>query len=147
MDDLEFGPVELILAEFTGDRPSAPVIDALRELSDSGTIRLLDLLYIRKDESGAVTYAEVSDAGPDAAPLDLAAGGLASDDDVEELAAMLPAGASAVLLVVELLWAKKLASRLFDAGGAVIDSIRIPAPVVNLVAAEAARIEEEQEVG
>jgi uncharacterized membrane protein len=145
MDDEQFGPVELVLAEFTGDRPSGPVFDALQELSDAGTIRLIDLVHITKDESDVVSFTEVADVGD--GPVDLAASGLVSDEDVEELGAMLPAGASALLLVVELLWAKKLASRLFEAGGAVVDSIRIPAPVVNLVAQEAARVGQEQEVG
>lgn len=145
MDDEQFGPVELVLAEFTGDRPSAPVTDALRELSDAGTIRLIDLVLIAKDESDVVSFTEISDVGN--GPIDLTASGLVSDEDVEELGALLSTGASAVLLVVELLWAKKLASRLFEAGGAVIDSIRIPAPVVNMVAQEAARTDQEQEVG
>ncbi|MCK0111635.1 hypothetical protein MWU75_05730 [Ornithinimicrobium sp. F0845] len=44
---------------------------------------------------------------------------------------------------MELLWAKKLASRLMEADGFVVDSVRIPAPVVNFVAVEAAEIEME----
>ena len=39
--------------------------------------------------------------------------------------------------MVEFTWARELASRLFDAGGSVVDSVRIPAPVVNAVVEEA----------
>lgn len=142
MEDQQFGPVEVVLAQFTGDRPSGPVFDALQQLSDAGTIRLIDLVYVTKDESDVVGFAEVADV-----PMDLAAIGLLSGEDVDELGGALPPGTSALLLVVELLWAKNLASRLFEAGGAVVDSVRIPAPVVNLVAQEAARVQQEQEVG
>lgn len=145
MEDQQFGPVEVVLAQFTGDRPSGPVFQALQQLSDAGTIRLIDLMYVTKDESDVVGFTEVAEVAD--VPMDLAAIGLLSGEDVDELGGALPPGASALLLVVELLWAKNLASRLFEAGGAVVDSVRIPAPVVNLVAQEAARVQQEQEVG
>lgn len=145
MEDQQFGPVEVVLAQFTGDRPSGPVFEALQQLSDAGTIRLIDLVYVTKDESDVVGFTEVAEVAD--VPMDLAAIGLLSGEDVDELGGALPPGASALLLVVELLWAKNLASRLFEAGGAVVDSVRIPAPVVNLVAQEAARVQQEQEVG
>lgn len=148
MEDQQFGPVEVVLAQFTGDRPSGPVFEALRQLSDAGTIRLIDLVYVTKDESDVVGFSEIAEVAEVAdVPMDLAAIGLLSGEDVDELGGALPPGASALLLVVELLWAKNLASRLFEAGGAVVDSVRIPAPVVNLVAQEATRVQQEQEVG
>ena len=118
MEDLEYGPVELLLAGFTGDKPSTGVLDALADLSDAGTIRVIDLV----------------------------AGGLASEDDVAELGSRLPPGAAAMLVVLEHVWAKRLASRLLDADGFVVDAVRIPAPVVNLVALEAAEATLEEEV-
>jgi hypothetical protein len=41
------------------------------------------------------------------------------------------------LLAIELLWAKNLASKFAASGGIVLQTERIPAPVVNAVLAEA----------
>ena len=100
-------------------------------------MRIIDALLITRTIEGDVETIEVEDStdayGLDGADLDLA--GLAADEDIEYFAEGLEPGTSAELLVVELLWAKKLASRLAASGGAVIASERVPAPVVNDVVA------------
>ena len=136
MTDLEFGPVELVLAAFEGDRPKAGVLDAILDLADAGTVRLLDLVYVTRAETGEIEWIELDEAGIEIGEMDLAASGIASHEDLEELGGRLPLGTSALLLVVELTWAKHLASRLFEADGFVVDSVRIPAPVVNAVVEE-----------
>ena len=136
MTDLEFGPVELVLAAFEGDRPKAGVLDAILDLADAGTVRLLDLVYVTRTETGEIDWIELDEAGIEIGEIDLAASGIASHEDLEELGGRLPLGTSALLLVVELTWAKHLASRLFEADGFVVDSVRIPAPVVNAVVEE-----------
>jgi Family of unknown function (DUF6325) len=137
MTDLEFGPVELVLAAFEGDRPKAGVLDAILDLADAGTVRLLDLVYVTRADTGEIDWVELDEAGIEIGEIDLAASGLASHEDLQELSSRLPLGTSALLLVVELTWAKHLASRLFEADGYVVDSVRIPAPVVNAVVEEA----------
>jgi hypothetical protein len=146
MDDLDYGPVELILAAFEGREPDAGLLGALADLADAGTIRLIDLVHVSRDADGIVTFAELDEERIDHGAIDLAAAGLASADDVQELGSQLPPDTSALLLVVELVWAKTLASRLVDADGFVVDWTRIPAPVVNLVAAEAAALGSREEV-
>ena len=139
MTDFEYGPVELVLAGFEGDEPNSGVIGAVMDLVEAGTVRLLDLVFISRSESGDLTFVEVEDAPSTfgVEGIELSASGMAGDEDLSELGESLPPGASALLLVVELTWAKKLASRLADAGGFVIDAKRIPAPVVNAALAEA----------
>ena len=136
MTDLEFGPVELVLAAFEGDTPKAGVLEAILDLADAGTVRLLDLVYVTRSDEGVIDWVEVDEAGIELGEIDLAASGLASHEDLEELSGRLPLGTSALLLVVELTWAKHLASRLLEADGYVVDSVRIPAPVVNAVVEE-----------
>ncbi len=136
MTDLEFGPVELVLAAFEGDTPKAGVLEAILDLADAGTVRLLDLVYVTRSEDGVIDWVELDEAGIELGEIDLAASGLASHEDLEELSGRLPLGTSALLLVVELTWAKHLASRLLEADGYVVDSVRIPAPVVNAVVEE-----------
>ena len=61
MTDLEFGPVELVLAAFEGDRPKAGVLDAILDLADAGTVRLLDLVYVTRTETGEIDWIELDE--------------------------------------------------------------------------------------
>ena len=95
MTDLEFGPVELVLAAFEGDRPKAGVLDAILDLADAGTVRLLDLVYVTRTETGEIDWIELDEAGIEIGEIDLAASGIASHEDLEELGGRLPLGTSA----------------------------------------------------
>jgi hypothetical protein len=139
MVDFEYGPVEVVLAGFEGDRPGTGVLEAIAELADAGTVRLLDVLFVARDQQGVVTAIEIADDedGFGLGELELEATGLAAMEDIETLAEAIPLGTSAALMIVELTWAKHLAAKLFESGGFVIASERIPAAVVNVAAAEA----------
>jgi len=139
MVDFEYGPVEVVLAGFEGDRPGTGVLEAIADLAEAGTVRLLDVIFVARDEEGVVTALEIADDddGFGLGELELEAAGLAAMEDIETLAEAIPLGTSAALLVVELTWAKHLATKLFESGGFVISSERIPAAVVNVAAAEA----------
>ena len=137
MTEFRYGPVELILVGFEGERPGPEIVDAFRDVIDAGAVRLLDLLFVTRSPEGELTVLELDEAG-DSIGLDavvLEATGLASIEDVEGLASEIPAGSSAALLVVELTWAKALASKLAAGRGVVLSTERIPAPVVNEVLA------------
>ncbi|WP_448256543.1 DUF6325 family protein [Microbacterium aurum] len=125
MPSLAFGPVEFTLVALDEDQPSAAVLAALSEVLDAGIVRVLDFVVIAKAEDGTITITEVDG--------DFALGmpGLAGDEDVADVAALIEPGTSAALVAFELLWAKNLAEKLHDSGAEVLSVERIPAPVVN----------------
>lgn len=133
MAQFTFGPVEFYLVGLEGDRPSPGVIDALGELIDAGTVRLLDFVVISKSDDGEVTVVEIEDQSEEYGfgGIEFGAIGLAGDEDIEEFAAVVEPGASAALVVLELAWAKHLAEKLSASGAQVLSAERIPAPVVN----------------
>lgn len=139
MAEFEYGPVELYLVGFEGDRMDEGTLDAIRELVEGGEIRLIDLLVISREDDGSVLitdYDEISDVyGFE--DIELAAVGLVAEEDAQEFAQGIPPGTSGALLAIELLWAKNLASKFAASGGIVLQTERIPAPVVNAVLAEA----------
>lgn len=94
------------------------------------------MLLISKDADGEVAIVEMAenpaDFGLDG--FDLAAVGIAGEEDVAELAELVPAGGSAALVAMELTFARRLAERLASSGAVVLSSERIPAPVVNALA-------------
>lgn len=133
MAQFTFGPVEFYLVGLDGDRPSPAVIDALGELIESGTVRLLDFILISKSDAGEVTVTEIEDQTEEygLGGVEFGAIGLAGDEDVEQFAELVPPGASAALVVLELAWVKRLAEKVAASGAEVLSVERIPAPVVN----------------
>lgn len=126
----DYGPIEFYEIGFDGDRPGPGVLQAIDDLVASGTVNVLDLVFVRRSEEGELEVLELSDTIDYGAPaLDLA--GLAGEDDIRFLAENVPPGSSAAILVIELLWAKSFATALFEAGGAVLAREGIPAPIVN----------------
>ena len=139
MAEFEYGPAEFMVAQFDTDRPSAGVVQAILDLVASGTVRLLDLVFVERHSDGSVDIVELEQIGDEIglADVSLDASGIAGDEDVQEIAELLEPGSTGAVLVIEHLWAKTLASRFFESGGVVLHSERIPAPVLNAVAAEA----------
>ena len=139
MAEFEYGPAEFIVAQFDTDRPSVGVVQAILDLVESGTVRLLDLVFVERHEDGSVEIIELEEIGDEIGLTDvtLDASGIAGEEDVEQIADLIQPGSTGAILVIEHLWAKTLASRFFESGGVVVHSERIPAPVLNAVAAEA----------
>jgi hypothetical protein len=127
------GPVDVYIIGFPGNKFSGKIAPAIKELTDNGTIRVLDLLFVMKDAEGVVTTIEASDIGEDGAAyltLDITDVGALGPEDAEEVADDLPADSSALLIAYENLWVGKVVEALRDADAVLIDSIRIPYEVV-----------------
>ncbi|WP_350346766.1 DUF6325 family protein [Agromyces sp. G08B096] len=137
MPDLEYGPVEFVLATYDAGTSPAGVIAAVFDLAESGTVRLLDLVDVSRGPDGELRFLEIDESSVSFGELELPAHGLIAEADANELGERLPRGSAALLLAVELTWAKHLASEFAAAGGEVVESVRIPAPVVNAALAEA----------
>lgn len=98
--------VEFVVLEFPGDAPDAAYAPELRRLAASGTVRILDALGVRKTPTGVV---EIVDPP----------GGLIGGEDVDDIAADLPPGHSAVVLVLDHAWEGGARSGLRGTGGRV----------------------------
>ncbi|WP_313811734.1 DUF6325 family protein [Glutamicibacter sp.] len=136
MSDLRFGPVELYLIGFQSDTPDANTLESIARLFESGILRLLDLALISKDENDNVEIVEI-EGGYESLGLSIESAeltsGLISDEDLQELAASMPSGTSALAAAVELAFARDLVTQLANSGGEVLRTERIPAPVINAI--------------
>ncbi|MEU6572421.1 DUF6325 family protein [Streptomyces sp. NPDC046805] len=142
-DDLEeMGPVDYLVLEFPGNRMTGEGLPLLVDLVDRGIIRVLDLLFVRKDEDGSVAMAELTDFGDevDLSVFEGASSGLMDQADIDEAGAVLEPGNSAAILVYENTWAAPLARELRRSGARMVASGRIPvqALLASLEAVEAA---------
>ncbi|MEU5335247.1 DUF6325 family protein [Streptomyces asoensis] len=131
---VEMGPIDYLVVEFPENRMTGEGFPLLVDLVDRGLIRILDLLFVRKDEDGSVVGMEVADLTGDGA-LDLAvfegaSSGLLGQDDIAEAGGALEPGNSAAILVYENLWAAPFAAALRRGGAQLVASGRIPVPAV-----------------
>jgi uncharacterized membrane protein len=127
------GPVDVYIIGFPGNKFSGRIAPAILELVETGTIRVLDLLFVMKDADGTVTTIEAADLDEDGAAflsIDTAQPGALGDEDADEVSEDLPPDSSALLIAFENLWAVKVVDALQAADAVLIDSIRIPAEVV-----------------
>jgi Family of unknown function (DUF6325) len=126
----ELGPVDFVIVEFPAGKAdfTGEMAEELVRLVDAGTIRLIDVLILTKDEDGAIEAMELSDLdnlGPlERLEADLAE--LLAEEDVVNLAAAMEPGSVAGVLVYENLWAAPFASAARRAGGQLIANGRIP---------------------
>ena len=82
---MAIGPVEYLILGFPGNKFNGDIAPELGKLVDSGTIRILDLVFITKDADGnaaAIDFEDHHDVALFAA-LDGEVGGFISDEDIE----------------------------------------------------------------
>jgi len=143
-DDLDtMGPIDYLVVEFPGSRMTGEGLPLLVDLVDRGIIRVLDLVFLRKELDGSVTGVALADLDGDG-ELDLtvfegASSGLLSSDEIEDAGTVLEPGSSAGLLVYENLWAAPFAAAVRRGGGQLVASGRIPVQAA-LAALDAAEV-------
>src|SRR5688572_4118921 len=126
----ELGPVDYLIVEFPAGASNftGEMAKELLALVDSGTIRVIDILILTKNEDGTVDAMELGDI-EDLGPLRAVEAELAellAADDVEHLAAAMEPGSTAGVLIWENLWAAPFASAARRSGGQLIANGRIP---------------------
>ncbi len=137
----EMGPVDYLVVEFPGSKMTGEGLPLLVDLVDRGIIRILDLLFVKKEEDGSVSGLAVADFDADG-ELDLAvfegaSSGLLGEDDLAEAGGVLEPGSSAAVLVYENVWAAPLAVAVRRGGGQLVANGRIPVQAI-LAAVDAA---------
>jgi uncharacterized membrane protein len=128
-----------LVISFPGNQFNGDVAPALGELVQSGLIRVIDLVFVAKDDAGDVVAIELSDLdeGTSAAfrPHVEEPSGMLSEEDIEDLADELESGSSAAILLFEHVWATRFQTAVLESGGELIASIRIPKEAIDEVLA------------
>jgi uncharacterized membrane protein len=159
-----FGPVQMLVLEFDRTTFNGEVMPELERLKDAGIVRVLDLLFVKKEQGGEVEVIQQSDLNQDEAmdfgaligalvgigtgdeeeTLSAAAAGAAEmedghlfgDNEVWYLSDAIPEGSSAAIVLIEHRWAIPLREKIIDNGGtALADEWIHPADLVAIGAA------------
>jgi hypothetical protein len=138
------GPVEIVTIGFEHGKFDGSILEELSKVVSSGTITLIDGLFVHKTGEHEFEIAELSEDPTVGALVGIAArvDGLLSDDDVDSVADDLPVGSAAAVLVFEHTWLIPVRDAILAAGGELLDSVRIPGPVVDELLSELAELEE-----
>ena len=124
------GPISYLIVEFPGSKMTGEGFPILVDLVDRGLIRILDLVFVTKDDDGTVRGIDLSDIDHDG-QLDLtvfegASSGLLDDSDLADAAPVLEPGSSAGILVFENTWATEFTQALRRGGAELIAAGYIP---------------------
>ena len=126
----ELGPIDYVVVEFPAGEGNfnGEMAAELVALANAGTIRLLDLLVVRKDDDGALEAFEIDDLDEvdDLRALEAEVAEILAAEDVAHLAEAMEPGSTAGVLVWENSWAAPFASAARRSGGQLIATGRIP---------------------
>ena len=126
----ELGPVDYMVVEFPAGASTftGEMATELLALADAGTIRVIDVLILIKNEDGTVEATELSDVGElgELQAIEAELADLLAAEDVEHLAAAMEPGSTAGVLIWENLWAAPFAAAARRSGGQLIANGRIP---------------------
>ena len=126
----ELGPVDYVVVELPAGHANFTdeMARAMVQLVEAGTVRLLDLLVLTKDDHGAIEAFEIDDLDEvdELVGLEGAIAEILAAKDVARLAEAMENGTTAGVIVWENRWAGPFAAATRRAGGQMIASGRIP---------------------
>jgi hypothetical protein len=130
--EAEFGPVDIAVIGYPADAPmTGEAIPLLLNLVDKGIIRVLDVLFVTKNEDGTFSGFDARDLSSkgvgDFAVFEGASSGLLGDEDAAKAAEAIEPGSAAVVLVYENRWAGPFIAAVRRNGGVPLAFERIPA--------------------
>ncbi len=127
LDATVVGPVDVAVILFEGNKFNGEVAPALADLNDSGTVRIIDFAFVRKEVDGSASVVEAAEeevvglSDFHASQYDLL-----SEEDLALIADGLDAGSSALVIVWENTWASRLAEAIRASHGRLLSQDRIP---------------------
>jgi hypothetical protein len=127
----EMGPIDYLIVEFpTGFKMTGEGFGLILDLVDRGIIRIIDLVFVKKQLDGSVDGIVIADLDYDGdldmAVFEGASSGLIGDDDLGELGTAIEPGSAAGILVYENLWAAPFATALRRSGAQLVAHGSIP---------------------
>lgn len=137
---MRIGPLEIAVVAVERDGSAGQLAPALMRLQQQGVVRIVDLVLVARDATGGISATEIADLGEgaDEGYRQIAGDlrGLLTEDDVANVALELPVDTSALVLLLEHVWALELEDASVRAGGRLLGQARISPLVVSELATE-----------
>lgn len=133
---IEVGPVDVVVIEFAEAKFTGEGLPILLDLVAQGTIRIIDAVVIKANADGSFVSLSVEDLDAAGGAWELVSGWateVLTQDDFDEVGAIVKPGAAAAIIMYENTWAAPFAAAMLRAGGQVVAFDRIP--VTDVIAA------------
>ncbi|WP_440948071.1 DUF1269 domain-containing protein [Methanosarcina sp. T3] len=167
MAEVMYGPMQLLVVVFDNPEFHGKIRRELESVMEEGIIRLIDLLFVWKDENGSTKFMEATQldekermrfgavvggllgfgaGGEEGARRGIEEGALAAaqenygitEEDIMEVTDAIPEGTAAAILIIEHLWAKDLKQAIKDEGGVLVSQGMLTPELLALVGEELA---------
>lgn len=160
---MAFGPIQLVVIGFETFEPTGKILAELLRVSNGKHIRLIDLLFVRKELSGEISAAEMSDLSKHEAsdfghmlrklmgldPSDAINTGTLLDalaimehdrglslDDVSHIAEQIPTGGAGAVMLFEHTWAIGMQQAILQQNGRLLSQGVLTREALLLIGAE-----------
>ena len=131
---MTYGPIDFFAIEFKTDQLTGETLPELLELVKKEIIRVIDLVIIQK-EDGQFKVLEMEELSPDVViafdPVVAEISGIIQVEDIQVIAEAMKDKTTAVLLLIENLWAIKFGEAAVRSSGRLVMFDRIPFEVIN----------------
>jgi hypothetical protein len=127
--------LEYIVIGFEGNKFTGEIGAALRDVVEKGIIRVIDIVFARRDADGSLQVVELEDLEEESAqvfnPVVSDITGLFSNEDIQDIAEGLQPNSSAAVMLFEHLWAENLRDAMLRANGQLLAGGLIPRDAVD----------------
>ena len=130
--DRELGPFDIVVIAYPAGAPmTGDAVPLLMDLVERGIIRVLDAMFVIKNEDGTFSGFDATDLDEkgvgDFVVFEGASSGLLGDEDVATAADAIEPGNAAVMIVYENRWAGPFVAAVRRNGGLPVAFERVPA--------------------
>ncbi len=137
---MTIGPLEFVVIGCKGNQFTNEIVPVLNSIQEKGLIRVVDLFFVRKDVNGTVTGLEVHDLNDEELaafdPIKDDLMGILTPEDIMQLTETVPAGTSAVIVLLEHAWLVRLNEGLNRADAVLLAGGMVPQASMEQLEAE-----------
>jgi len=128
----ELGPIDVVVIAYPAGAPmTGEAAPLLVDLVDRGIIRVLDAMFVKKNQDGTFSGFDAKDLDDkgvgDFTVFEGASSGLLGEEDAAKAAEAIEPGSAAVMIVYENRWAAPFVAAVRRNGGVAVAFERIPA--------------------
>ena len=137
---MTLGPLEYTVIGFAGNNFNGSIADEISRVVESGTISLVDLVFISKDADVTAHILELDNKDDDRfakfAPMLEGLTGLLTEEDMDKIADKLEPNTAALVIMFEHRWAVRIKQAIGQAGGFLIEREVIRPEALEMLNAE-----------
>ena len=126
---MTYGPIDYVVLEFKNENLKGEIIPTIVELIENKTIKVIDLVIIRKDNNGKHEVVELQELDAETLavydPIHAEVSGLIQVEDIAAIAEKMENGTTAAALLFENLWAIKFKEAVLRADGKLLEQVRL----------------------